>query len=63
VKKFLLKLWKDEKGVESVEWVGVAIGVLIIVFIAYNTGLGDIISNVLNDIGNELGTAATNIYG
>jgi len=63
VKKFLLKLWKDEKGVESIEWVGVGIAVLIIVFIAYDSGLGSIISNVLNSIGGELTTASGNIYG
>jgi len=61
VKKFLLNLWKDEKGVESIEWVGVGIAILIMVFIAYNSGLGDMISNVLNTVGDQLQTEAENI--
>ena len=54
MKDFLLSLWNDEEGVETVEWVGVAIVILIVLFIAYQSGLATEIQSALNSIGSTL---------
>ena len=59
MKKFLVGLWKDEEGAETAEWV-VIVALLVVVGIAiYNGILRTELTNLVNDIGTQIGGIAT----
>ena len=54
---FFVRLWKEEDGIETVEWIFIAAVILAVAAGAYAGGLGDAITGVITDISTALGTA------
>jgi Flp pilus assembly pilin Flp len=60
MKKYLMRLWKDEKGAETVEWVAIAAIIILVGSLAYKSGgLDTTIKNALNAIEEAVQNAAT----
>jgi Flp pilus assembly pilin Flp len=58
MKQFLLKLWQDETGAETAEWV-VIVGLILAVAITIYTGvLQDALSQLVTRISTIIGTVA-----
>lgn len=58
MKSFFLKLWKDDKGAEMVEW-AIVVGLVVIGAIAAYKLLGTSVSTAANKVATELSNAIT----
>lgn len=56
MKSFFLKLWKDDKGAEMVEW-AIVVGLVVIGAIAAYQLLGTSVSQAANKVATELSAA------
>ena len=56
MKKFLVKLWKDEEGAEFVEW-ALVIGLVVVVAIAAYSFMGGTVSTVVGKVATSLANA------
>ena len=61
MKEFLLRLWKDEEGAETVEWIFIVVVILAVAAVSYAGGLADGISNAIADVVTGLSQAGANI--
>lgn len=58
MKSFFLKLWKDDKGAEMVEW-ALVVGLVVIGAIAAYQLLGTSVSDAATKVASELSNALT----
>ena len=54
MKNFLMKLWKEEDGAETAEWVVIVALILIVATALYTGLLSDELNGVVTSIGNIL---------
>ena len=59
MKNFLLTLWKDEEGAETVEYIFIVVIILAIAIAAYAGNLQLYIQNAITSIGTALETKST----
>ena len=52
---FLLRLWNDEEGAETVEWIFIVIIIIAVAVVAYATNLQQAIINTINKLSSKLG--------
>jgi Flp pilus assembly pilin Flp len=58
MKQFLLKLWQDEEGAETAEWLVIVAMLVAVGMVVYDpdTGLGGTLTGIVTAIGDTVGT-------